>query len=142
MRLITAIAFILSVTSCTTQARYSDEIMYDIASIIKDINQSIDGELKFGDVAELTSEKIIANAKYSNSDKLTKLASLAKDAKIYDYRMIIELQGVSSVMMVCDGDIALMEDVGCNAKFDRVYWDFPQSNSCKVSLDAAVFCDN
>ncbi|PNH77792.1 hypothetical protein [Vibrio diazotrophicus] len=141
MRLITAIAFILSVTSCTTQARYSDEIMYDIASIIKDINQSIDGELKFGDVAEFTSEEIIANAKYSNSDKLAKLESLAKGAKIYDYRMIIELQGDSSVMMVCDGDIALMEDVGCNAKFDSVYWDSPQPSSCKVSLDAAAICD-
>ena len=142
MKLLTTIALILTLTSCTTQAKYSDEIMYDIASILKDITQAIDGELKFGDTAGLTSHEIIDNATRSNADNLAKLPKLAKAAEISDYRILSEFQEDNVVMLICDGDIALMEDAGCNAAFDKSYWDTPQPNSCSIKLDAAEICSN
>lgn len=142
MRLFTTIAFILTLTSCATQARYSDEVMYDIASILKDVNQAVDGELKFGDTAGLTSEEIIEIATSSISEKLAKLPELAKDANVVDYRILFEFQEDNAVTMICDGNIALMEDVGCNAAFDKVYWNSPQSNTCEIKLDAAAICSN
>ncbi|ODS04578.1 hypothetical protein [Vibrio scophthalmi] len=142
MKLLTTIALILTLTSCTTQAKYSDEIMYDIASILKDITQAIDGELKFGDTAGLTSHEIIDNATRSNADKLAKLPKLAKAAEISDYRILSEFQEDNVVMLICDGDIALMEDAGCNAAFDKSYWDTLQPNSCSIKLDAAEICSN
>lgn len=142
MRLLTTIAFLLSLTSCTTQARYSEEVMYDIASILKDVTQAVDGEVKFGDITGLTSKEVIEKATSSNSNKLTNLPELAQEANIADYRIILELQKDNAVMMICDGNIALMEDVGCNAAFDKIYWNAPRPNSCKITLDAAEICSN
>lgn len=142
MRLFTTIAFILTLTSCVTHARYSEEVMYDIASILKDATQAIDGELKFGDTIGLTSEEIIENATSSNSEKLAKLPELAKQANISDYRILSEFQDDNAVMLICDGNIALMEDVGCNAAFDKIYWNSPQPNTCKIKLNAAAICSN
>ena len=89
MRLLTTIAFLLSLTSCTTQARYSEEVMYDIASILKDVTQAVDGEVKFGDITGLTSEEVIEKATSSNSNKLTNLPELAQEANIADYRILL-----------------------------------------------------
>lgn len=142
MRLITKIAFILALTSCATQAKYSDEVMYDIASLLKDVGVAVDGELKFGNTANLTKDEIITNATSSNPEQLTRLVELAKEGDITDYRMISEFQGDNVVMMICDGEVALMEDAGCNAAFDNPYWDNPQPNSCTITLNAAQVCSN
>lgn len=142
MKLLTTIMLILSLASCASQARYSEEVMYDIASILKDINQAVDGELKFGYTSGLTNDQIIKNATSSNSDKFTKLPELAMKANISEYRLISELQADNSIMMICDGDVALMEDVGCNAEFDKIYWNYPQPDTCKIKLDAMKICGN
>lgn len=140
MKLFTVIAFIITLTSCATQAKYSDEVMYDMASILKDVTQAIDGELKFGDTSGLTNEKIIENAMSTNPNLLTRLSDLAIKGKISDYRIVYEYQGDNAVLLICDGDIALMEDVGCNAAFDKVYWNDPQPNTCKITLNASAIC--
>ncbi|NOI65396.1 hypothetical protein [Vibrio sp. 99-8-1] len=142
MRLITQIALILALTSCATQAKYSDEVMYDLASVLKDVSQAVDGELKFGNTANLTNDAIIKNATSSNPKQLTRLVELAKEGNITDYRIISQFQGDNAVMMICDGEVALMEDAGCNAEFDTPYWNNPQPNSCAITLNAAEVCSD
>ncbi|MDO6706949.1 hypothetical protein [Photobacterium sp. 1_MG-2023] len=140
MRLFTTVALFLTVTSCTTQAEYPEEVMYDIASILKDISQAVDGELKYEDTTGLTSEEVINNATASIPDQLAKLPKLAVEGNVSRYRIVSEFQGNNAVMLICDGDVALMEDVGCNTEFDNIYWHAPQPNTCTIRLDAAAIC--
>ncbi|MEI8593008.1 hypothetical protein [Photobacterium sp. Hal280] len=121
----------MTLTSCSAQAEYSDETMYDLASILKDVAQAVDGEIKFGEINNLADEQIIAKAMSSAPDKLAKLS---------EYQMILDIQGDHAVMLLCDGDVALMEDAGCNAAFDNSYWHQPQHNTCKISLNASSVC--
>ncbi|MBD8511368.1 hypothetical protein L6J37_19975 [Photobacterium sp. WH77] len=131
MKLLIKLALLMAITSCSAQAEYSDEAMYDLASILKDVAQAVDGEIKFGEINNLADEQIIANAMSSAPDKL---------AKLNEYQMILDIQGDHAVMLLCDGDVALMEDAGCNAAFDNRYWHQPQHNTCKVSLNASSVC--
>ncbi|ENM5796551.1 hypothetical protein [Vibrio mimicus] len=142
MKLFTAIAFLLTLTSCATQTKYSDEVMYDMASVLKDVAQAVDGELKFGETTGLSNEEIIVKAMSSNPKLLTRLPELATEGKVAHYRILSEFQGDNAVMLICDGDIALMEDAGCNAAFDKVYWKSPQPNTCNITLNAAAICAN
>ncbi|KOO04733.1 hypothetical protein [Vibrio nereis] len=142
MRLFTTIALMLMLTACVSQGKYSEEVMYDMASLLKDVTQAVDGELKFGDTTGLTNAEVIENATSSNPEQLVKLPDLAKEGNVSNYRIISEFQGDNAVMLICDGDIALMEDVGCNTAFDSGYWHAPQPNSCQITLDAAKICSN
>jgi len=131
MKWLIKFALFMTLTSCSAQAEYSDETMYDLASILKDVAQAVDGEIKFGEINNLADEQIIANAMSSAPDKLAKLS---------EYQMILDIQGDHAVMLLCDGDVALMEDAGCNAAFDNHYWHQPQHNTCKISLNASSVC--
>lgn len=125
------LALLMALTSCSAQAEYSDETMYDLASILKDVAQAVDGEIKFGEINNLADDQIIAKAMSSAPDKL---------AKLNEYQVILEIQGDNAVMLLCDGDVALMEDAGCNTAFDNSYWHQPQHNTCKISLSASSVC--
>ncbi|OOE87171.1 hypothetical protein BZG73_02965 [Salinivibrio siamensis] len=142
MRLITALAMLMAIASCSTQAKYSDEVMYDMASILKDVSQAIDGELKWGNTEGLSQEEIISNATLTNPNQLPELEVLAQEAKVTNYRLLQEFQGGNAVMLICDGDVALMEDAGCNAEFDKIYWKSPRPNTCSINLDAVALCSN
>ena len=52
MKLIIVITLLLSLTSCANKSQYSEEVMFDMASILKDVAQAVDGELKFGEIYE------------------------------------------------------------------------------------------
>ena len=140
MKLIIVITLLLSLTSCATKSQYSEEVMFDMASILKDVAQAVDGELKFGDTAGLTKKEIFENAISANPAQITKLSLLAIDGNISNYRILSEFQGNNAVMLICDGDTALMEDAGCNSEFDKIYWDSPKPYSCQIKLDAAAIC--
>lgn len=142
MKLLTTIAFVLTLTSCATHTGYPEEVMYDMASILKDVTQAVDGEIKFGDTAGLTNDEIIRNATASNPTLLTRLPELALEGNLSDYRILSEFQGNNAVMLICDGDIALMEDAGCNSAFDKIHWNSPQPNSCEIKLVATDVCAN
>lgn len=142
MRLITTLALLMALTSCSTPAKYSDEVMYDMASILKDVSQAIDGELKWGKTEELSQEEIISSATSTNPNQIPELKVLAQEAKVANYRLLHEFQGDNAVMLICDGNVALMEDAGCNAEFDKIYWKSPRSNTCSINLDAAAICSN
>ncbi|MEL6114051.1 hypothetical protein P0Y67_02445 [Photobacterium sp. SP02] len=131
MKLLIKLALLMALTSCSAQAEYSDETMYDLASILKDVAQAVDGEIKFGEINNLADDQIIAKAMSSAPDKL---------AKLNEYQVILEIQGDNAVMLLCDGDVALMEDAGCNTAFDNSYWHQPQHNTCKISLSASSVC--
>lgn len=140
MKLIIVITLLLSLTSCANSSQYSEEVMFDMASILKDVAQAVDGELKFGDTAGQTEKEIFENAISANPAQITKLSQLAIDGNISNYRILSEFQGNNAVMLICDGDIALMEDAGCNSEFDKIYWDSPKPYSCQIKLDAAALC--
>ena len=140
MKLLITIPLFIMLISCTSKANYPDEVMYDIASILKDVSQSVDGELKFGETTGLTQKKIIDMA-LSNS-QLDEISDLVKRANIAEYKMISEFQDDNAVMLICDGNMALMEDAGCNAAFDRVYWKSPKVNTCEIRIDASKICAN
>lgn len=142
MRLITTLALLMALTSCSTQAKYSDEVMYDMASILKDVSQAVDGELKWGNTEGLSQEEIISSAISTNPNQLPELEVLANEGKVANYRLLQEFQGDNAVMLICDGNVALMEDAGCNAEFDKIYWKSPRSNTCSINLDAAAICSN
>lgn len=131
MKLLIKLSLLILLTACSAQAEYSDEAMYDLASILKDVAQAVDGEVKFGEIHNLADEQIIANAMSSAPDKLAKLS---------EYQVVLEIQGDNAVMLLCDGDVALMEDAGCNAAFDNGYWHQPKHNTCKISLNASSVC--
>ncbi|MCG9775116.1 hypothetical protein L1D49_17690, partial [Vibrio diabolicus] len=77
MKLIIVITLLLSLTSCANKSQYSEEVMFDMASILKDVAQAVDGELKFGDTAGLTKKEIFENAISANPAQITKLSLLA-----------------------------------------------------------------
>lgn len=130
----------LAITACASSPQYQGEAMYDMASVLKDIAQSVDGELKFGDTQPLSKAQVVQNAMADNQGKLSQLEQLARKAKVSDYRILYDFQQDHAVVLVCDDDIALMEDAGCNAEFDKVYWHQPQNNSCEFHLDAQQLC--
>ena len=121
----------LLLTACMARAPYSDETMYDVASHLKDVSQAVDGEIKFGDIANLTHAQIIQQAMASDPQKLDALKP---------YQLQLAIQGDHAVMLLCDNDVALMEDAGCNAAFDTPYWQDPKSDTCSVRLDAQTVC--
>ncbi|GHA66867.1 hypothetical protein ACFFLZ_15320 [Photobacterium aphoticum] len=131
MKLLPFLGLIALLTGCISSAPYSDEALYDVASTLKDITQAVDGEIKFGDTDNLTHAQIIDNALAADPSLLDKL-------KPYQWQLAI--QGDHAVMLLCDDDIALMEDAGCNAQFDNAYWQQPKPDSCRIQLQAQEVC--
>lgn len=129
----TSILLILLVISGCTQVfakQYDDEKMYDLASRFKDLTQKVDGYIKFSDDQQKSKERLIERSGALNS----------VNSYFSDYELIVDVQGDHVVLMLCDDDIALIEDAGCNAKVDKTYWQRPTANSCQISLKASQVC--
>lgn len=110
--------------------QYDDERMYNLASQLKDLAQELDGYVKFSDDQQVSRESLL-----QRSGSLNIVSN-----PFSGYQVLVDLQGNHVVLMLCDKDISLMEDAGCNAEFDKIYWKRPQSDSCKITLQAAQVC--
>lgn len=126
------ISFIVLLAGCSlTQGKYSDEKMYDIAAQVKDLSQAVDGYLKFGDATGLSGRTLLLKAVNNDENKLTFLD---------EYTLKVDIQGDNAVLLVCDGDKALIEDAGCNLALDKAHWQQQGNNTCQITLQAAAVC--
>ena len=131
MKFIFVILMVSLSFGCTAN-KYNDEKMYDLASELKDLSQTIDGYLKFGDI------------EFKDGVELLDLVSKEYPSKVDDfvgYDIKVDIQADNAVLLLCDGDIALIEDVGCSAVVDQILWKNIQRNSCEFKIDANKVCN-
>jgi hypothetical protein len=119
------------IVGCSASNPYNDEKMYDLASQFKDLSQTVDGAIKFGEVAIDTGQQALERVSVEQPDKVAPFA---------EYVIKVELQGDNAVLLLCDDNIALIEDAGCNAVLDKVYWQVLNPNSCVITLDSHQLC--
>ncbi|MEM5537527.1 hypothetical protein WNY58_14145 [Neptuniibacter pectenicola] len=119
------------IVGCSASNPYNDEKMYDLASQFKDLSQTVDGAIKFGEVTVETGQQALERVSVEQPDKVAPFA---------EYVIKVELQGDNAVLLLCDDNIALIEDAGCNAVLDKVYWQVLNPNSCVITLDSHQLC--
>jgi len=119
------------IVGCSASNPYNDEKMYDLASQFKDLSQTVDGAIKFGEVTIETGQQALERVSVEQPDKVAPFA---------EYVIKVELQGDNAVLLLCDDNIALIEDAGCNAVLDTVYWQVLNPNSCVITLDSHQLC--
>ncbi|MFT6351898.1 hypothetical protein [Neptuniibacter pectenicola] len=119
------------IVGCSASNPYNDEKMYDLASQFKDLSQTVDGAIKFGEVTIETGQQALERVSVEQPDKVAPFA---------EYVIKVELQGDNAVLLLCDDNIALIEDAGCNAVLDKVYWQVLNPNSCVITLDSHQLC--
>ncbi len=119
------------IVGCSASNPYNDEKMYDLASQFKDLSQTVDGAIKFGEVAIETGQQALERVSIEQPDKVAPFA---------EYVIKVELQGDNAVLLLCDDNTALIEDAGCNAVLDKVYWQVLNPNSCVITLDSHQLC--
>lgn len=116
---------------CSASKQYNDEKMYDLASQFKDLAQTVDGSIKFG-------ETVIENG--DNALEIVSIGQPDKVAPFAKYTIKVDVQGDNAVLLLCDADIALIEDAGCNAVLDKIYWKNATQNSCSFTIDSHQLC--
>lgn len=119
------------IVGCSASNPYNDEKMYDLASQFKDLSQTVDGAIKFGEVTVETGQQALERVSVEQPDKVAPFA---------EYVIKVELQGDNAVLLLCGDNIALIEDAGCNAVLDKVYWQVLNPNSCVITLDSHQLC--
>tara|TARA_R110002033_G_scaffold20300_4_gene51483 strand:- start:11267 stop:11665 length:399 start_codon:yes stop_codon:yes gene_type:complete len=131
MKFIVFFALMFLSLSCSCTDKYDDESMYDLASKFKDLSQAVDGHLKFSgeqveDGAQLLSEI---------SERYPQLIVPFKD-----FTIMAKIQSGNVVLLLCDENIALIEDAGCNGKLDVNHWIDAKADSCEFTIDSALLC--
>lgn len=128
-----------ALTGCTVFSEdnrdYSTEEMFDLASKLKDLATAVDGTLKFSDTKfdQSTHSQTALLLEAVNND-------VQKLEPFSDYELILSIQEDNAILLLCDDDIALIEDIGCTAKSDLQHWQATQSHSCQITLDATALC--
>ncbi len=118
---------------CTTSSQNkSPELMSDLASQLKDITTAIDGTLKFSDTKFESTDALLMTS--INND-------LSKLAPFKAYTLIIDVQKNNVVLLLCDKNSALIEDVGCTAQSDIQHWQAKKAQKCDVTVNAQQFCN-
>lgn len=106
------------------------EKMEDLSSYFKDLATAIDGHIKFGDGSSMTNEQLITTALQGNPAWQTALEG-------YDIKLIVE--GKNSMIMLCQENIALIEDTGCTENIDKKHWT-SNNNHCEFTLNLTELC--
>lgn len=112
-------------------AKYDPEVMYDLASHLKDVAESVDGIVKFGD------------GKMMSNDELIKVAteSYPERREIFSrYNLLIKIDGANSALLLCKSNVALIEDSGCTAVSDVQHWMSDQEIPCEFTIDVSAIC--
>lgn len=128
-----ALFLLISVLSvgCSASKQYNDEEMYDLASQLKDLAQTVDGSIKFGKTVIENGDKALEIVSNEHPDKV---------APFTKYIIKVDIQDDNAVLLLCDADIALIEDAGCNAILDKTYWNNVVQNSCAFTIDSHQLC--
>lgn len=130
MRLFLLSLFLIVSCQVSSTQTYDDEVMYDLASKLKDISQKVDGYVKFS-----------PEASNDNSNVLEKSGVKAMIKQEFSgYQVKVDVQGVNIVLLLCKDDVALIEDAGCNSELDKALWKTPKANSCRIVLDSTSVC--
>jgi hypothetical protein len=132
MKTITLLICIFLSVSCSAINKYDDERMYDLASKFKDLSQSIDGHIKFSEDLIYDGDQILNQMLLSAPNLLTSFA---------DFTIKVSVQKSNAILLLCDGDIALIEDAGCNAVMDKILWKDVKPNSCEFTIDSIQLCN-
>ncbi|WP_421201891.1 hypothetical protein [Aeromonas enteropelogenes] len=131
MKYISFLLLSLTLIGCSSTNRYDDEHMYDLASQFKDLAQSVDGMVKFGDLTTKNGDQILTQMFQESPEK-------AEPFEMYTIK--VELQGDNAILLLCNKDVALIEDAGCNATLDKTYWNTPAPNSCNITINSKTLC--
>ncbi|HCN71835.1 MAG TPA: hypothetical protein DIS96_08980 [Pusillimonas sp.] len=131
MKLLSILVCLFMLAGCAKSAPYDDEIMYDHASELKDIVQIVDGEVKFGANDGLSSDAIIQKALKTRPNALDSFSP---------YSVEFAISGDDAVVLMCDGNVGLIEDAGCTAKVERILWSNPEPDTCRFALDTSQMC--
>ncbi|TMP08943.1 hypothetical protein CWC11_04245 [Pseudoalteromonas sp. S3178] len=132
MKHLLCISLIVLLSGCYTSKNNNPEIMADLASQLKDIATAVDGTLKFSETP------------YSSTDELLKAAvnnDLSKLAPFKAYTLIVDAQKNNAVLLLCDKNSALIEDVGCTAQSDIQHWQAKKAQKCEITVNAQQFCN-
>ncbi|MBQ4858482.1 hypothetical protein [Pseudoalteromonas sp. MMG007] len=127
-----ATLLILAMGCTTSSQNKSPELMSDLASQLKDIATAVDGTLKFSDT------------KFESTDALLMAAinnDLSKLAPFDTYTLIVDVQKNNAVLLLCDKNSALIEDVGCTAQSDIQHWQAKKAQKCEVTANAQKLCN-
>lgn len=131
MKYITMLIVSVMVSGCSSTKSYDDAKMYELATQFKDLAQTVDSTIKFGDVPVQNGEQALNLVLKEQPNKISPFIG---------YNIKVEMQGNNAVMLLCDHDIALIEDAGCNAEIDAVYWKQTKPNSCVITLESSQVC--
>lgn len=131
MKYIVFIILSILTAGCSAKNPYNNEEMYDLASQFKDLSQTVDGSIKFGDAVVESGVQALEIVSVEQPDKVVPFVK---------YTIKVEIQGDNAVLLLCEDDVALIEDAGCNAVLDKIYWKEIKSNSCVITLDSNQVC--
>lgn len=128
-----AVLFAVAVIGCGSNSKAREpEVMYDMASQLKDIALAVQGTVKYDDGERM-------------SDKELLLAALGNDKSSLEifgeYQLHVLVEGKRSSLMLCDDEVALIEDSGCTAEVDAHYWNANKPYSCEFKLELAKVCN-
>jgi hypothetical protein len=129
-RVLVFLVAVLSVGCCASN-KYNDEKMYDLASQFKDLAQTVDGTVKFGKKVIENGEQALAIVAIEYPDKV---------APFTQYSIKVDLQGDNAVLLLCDAEIGLIEDAGCNSVLDKIYWKNVEHHNCAFTIDSNLLC--
>jgi hypothetical protein len=140
------VAFLLAAGGCSrstslysssnhSQPSYNDEVMYDLAAQFQNLAQSADGYVKFRLPPEkadgINGEELLEQIRQNMPQKL---------APFIDYTVHAKVEGSNVVLLLCDSDVALIEDAGCNYRLDKTLWKKPTKNSCRFTINSGDYC--
>ena len=131
MRIIFLLCVSVLSIGCSASSKYNDESMYDLASRFKDLAQTVDGSIKFGETVIKDGNKALEIVSSESPDKVAPFAK---------YTIKVNVQGDNAVLLLCDADIALIEDAGCNAVLDKIYWKDINPKRCEFTINSDQLC--
>ncbi|WP_105189924.1 hypothetical protein [Pseudoalteromonas sp. T1lg48] len=134
MKYLSLIITTLFAVGCTSLAHGHDpEEMADLASQLKDISAAVDGTLKFSAEDFPDSQALLLAALDNDTSRLV---------PFQHYKLTIAVQNDNAVLLLCEDDVALIEDAGCTAKSDMQHWQAAEAKSCEFTLDTEHICRN
>lgn len=133
IRYITYLLTAFTLIGCNSHAaKYDPEVMYDLASHLKDVAESVDGLVKFGGGKAMSNDQLIIAATETYPER----------RELFDqYNLLIKVEGDNAALLLCESNVALIEDAGCTAISDVQHWKSDQILPCEFTIDVSVICN-
>lgn len=133
------IAFLLALAGCTSIAlgqTFSEEEMLVAASALTKVTTAVEAAERYGNPPDGLADQAFLDFATAHDPAL--LQPLSK------YHLKVLRKDRHAVLLLCDSDgqIALLEDVGCTAQLDRHRWKVAPPKACAFSVDPSDICPN